>query len=93
MNLPEGYGFVAGRSHERARALLDAADEAGVPQYQVRTTVDGYYAPEAVLDAYDPKSKGTEPEVKVQSKDDGDVPPPSKRPARKPAAKSAAKKK
>jgi hypothetical protein len=52
MSLPDGYGFVAGRSRETAVLLLAAADAAGVDQALVRSTSDGFQVPVAVIDQY-----------------------------------------
>jgi hypothetical protein len=45
-----GQTFVWGRSAEMARALLDAADQVGVDQMEVRTVGNGYLVPDAVWD-------------------------------------------
>jgi hypothetical protein len=55
-NIPEGYGFVAGRSREHAKAILAAAKAAGVDQSLVQTTLDGYLAPEAAVKAFEGKN-------------------------------------
>jgi hypothetical protein len=52
MLLPEGYGFISGRSRATALSVLAAADEAGVDQVLVRAVAGGYQVPEAVLDEY-----------------------------------------
>lgn len=51
MSIQPGETFVEGRSPETARALLDACDRVGVPQETVRTSIAGYYVPDAVADA------------------------------------------
>lgn len=50
MPIPEGHAFVAGRSRDRARLLLDAAAELGLTATVVRTQVDGYIVPSEVAD-------------------------------------------
>jgi sialic acid synthase SpsE len=55
-NIPEGYGFVAGRSRENAKAILAAAKAAGVDAALVQTTLDGYLAPEAAVRQYEGKN-------------------------------------
>lgn len=54
-----GQTFVAGRSPERARELLDKAREAGYDLSVVRTTSRGYLVPE---DLVEPEDDG-DPEV------------------------------
>jgi hypothetical protein len=49
---PEGYSVIPGRSVEQAKKALQAADEAGVSQYEVKTRPDGYLVPDAVADKY-----------------------------------------
>lgn len=63
-NIPDGYGFVAGRSRENANAILTAAREAGVDVSLVQTVGDGYIAPEAAVKAYERTLSGAtdEPE-------------------------------
>jgi sialic acid synthase SpsE len=55
-NIPEGYGFVAGRSRENAKAILAAAKAAGVDVNLVQTTLDGYLAPEAAVKKFEGKN-------------------------------------
>ena len=55
-NIPEGYGFVAGRSRENAKRILAAAKAAGVDVALVQTTLDGYLAPEAAVREYEGKN-------------------------------------
>lgn len=55
-NIPEGYGFVAGRSRENAKAILAAAKAAGVDVSLVQTTLDGYLAPEAAVKQFEGKN-------------------------------------
>jgi hypothetical protein len=55
-NIPEGYGFVAGRSRANARAIIAAAQAAGVDTSLVRTTLDGYLAPEAAVKQFEGKN-------------------------------------
>jgi len=55
-NIPEGYGFVAGRSRENAKAILAAAKAAGVDTSLVQTVLDGYLAPEAAIRQYEGKN-------------------------------------
>lgn len=43
-----------GLSRATARALLDAADKAGVPRSSVRTTSEGFVVPAAVAEAVGP---------------------------------------
>lgn len=52
-NIPDGWGFISGRSAETARAALDAADAAGYEASAVLTTHDGYLVPESVARAYE----------------------------------------
>lgn len=66
--IPEGYGFIAGRSAKKARAALDAASSLGLdPQQAVQATSDGYIVPLDVLDLYnrepDRAVPGTESEA------------------------------
>lgn len=51
MGLRPGWTFVNGKNPETARALLAAADRAGVSQDLVRTTHTGYTVPDEVADA------------------------------------------
>jgi hypothetical protein len=55
-DIPDGYGFVAGRSRENAKAILAAAEAAGVDVNLVQTVADGYLAPEAAVTAYEGKN-------------------------------------
>lgn len=48
----DGETFVWGRDPKTARALIDAAERAGVDPQSVRTTRDGYIVPDAVWDAH-----------------------------------------
>jgi hypothetical protein len=59
-NIPEGYGFVAGRSRENAKAILAAAEKAGVDPSLVSTVIGGYLAPEAAVIAYENRNNPTE---------------------------------
>lgn len=58
--------FVAGRSRETARALLDAAEAVGAEAGVVRTQQDGYIVPEEVAAKYSGEEPG-EP-AKAESK-------------------------
>lgn len=49
--------FVAGRSADKARALLAAAEEAKVDPTLVRATLNGYYVPAGVADKYEAAQK------------------------------------
>jgi hypothetical protein len=49
---PEGFSVIPGRGKEQAQKALQAADEAGVSQYEVKTRPDGYLVPDAVADKY-----------------------------------------
>jgi hypothetical protein len=53
MHLRMGEMYVSGRDGETARALLAAADRAGVDQHTVRTVEDGFIIPETVGDEYE----------------------------------------
>lgn len=57
VTLHAGEAFVAGRSRENARALLDQAAERGEDPSVVRATVGGYIVPESFLDEPEPKPK------------------------------------
>jgi hypothetical protein len=57
-NIPDGYGFVAGRSRANAKAILAAAAAAGVDVSLVQTVSDGYIAPEAAVRQYEGKDLG-----------------------------------
>lgn len=47
--IPEGFAFVPGRSHENAKALLEAAEKAGGDRVtDVRTVTGGYHVSAAV---------------------------------------------
>ena len=84
-DIPEGYGLIAGRGQETARAALDAAEEAGVDINEVRTTDGGYLVPEKVLKQYEKGlKKKSEPEDDTE--DDSE---PKKKPAKKPAEKKS----
>jgi hypothetical protein len=61
-NIPDGYGFVAGRSREHAKAILAAAEAAGVDKALVQTVADGYLAPEAAVRQYEGKTLGADEE-------------------------------
>jgi hypothetical protein len=54
-NIPDGYGFVAGRSRETAKAILAAAEAAGVDPGLVQTIAGGYLAPEKAVRQYEGK--------------------------------------
>lgn len=56
-----GATFVGGRSKENARALLRAADRAGVGRERVKTVSDGYLVPNEVADALGDAPSVTEP--------------------------------
>ena len=49
MNIPAGFGFVAGRGQERARQVLDATEAAGLDPQTVLTRGGGYLAPEKAI--------------------------------------------
>jgi len=51
-DIPEGYGIIAGRSSENARAALAAAEAAGVSTSLVEAVKEGYLVPDAVLKAF-----------------------------------------
>lgn len=53
MAIEDGYAFVSPGSPEVARALLEAADKAGLDSWVVRTTIGGFYVPEAVAKRYE----------------------------------------
>ena len=49
IRIPEGFAFVPGRSHENAKALLEAAEKAGGDRVaDVRTVTGGYHVSAAV---------------------------------------------
>jgi hypothetical protein len=73
-NIPEGYGFVAGRSRENAKAILAAAKAAGVDVSLVTTTADGYLAPEAAVKQYEGKSLGAPEEAEKSGLSDDAAP-------------------
>ena len=50
MNIPAGFGFVAGRGQDRARQVLDATKEAGFDPQTVLTRSGGYLAPLEAID-------------------------------------------
>jgi hypothetical protein len=52
-DIPDGYGFVAGRSRENAKAILAAAKAAGVDVNLVQTVMGGYIAPEAAVTEFE----------------------------------------
>lgn len=58
-NIPDGHTFVSGRGREKAIALLEAADKAGVDQNLVRTTTDGFVVPDKVAEAYEEAQAGS----------------------------------
>ncbi len=62
-DIPDGYGFVAGRSRENAKAILAAAEAAGVDVNLVRTVGDGYLAPEAAVKQFEGKNFGASEEA------------------------------
>lgn len=72
-NIPDGYGFVAGRSRENAKAILDAARAAGVDPGLVRTAEGGYLAPVAAVRQYEGKSLGASEEDAPEEKSDEKV--------------------
>lgn len=45
MNIPAGFGFIAGRGQERARQVLAATEQAGFDQETVLTRGEGFLAP------------------------------------------------
>lgn len=51
MNIPEGFGFVAGRGQDRARQVLDATEAAGFDRNSVLTRGGGYLAPIEAINA------------------------------------------
>lgn len=57
MTIAKGFGLIAGRSRENAKAALAAAEEAGLTPAVVLTNDDGYIVPEAVLDLYEANAK------------------------------------
>lgn len=52
ISTPEGFAHIDGRSGERAKRLLEVADELGVSRDLVRTTSFGYVVPTEVAQAY-----------------------------------------
>jgi hypothetical protein len=64
-NVRKGYGFYGGRSTANARLLLGAAEELGIPAWEIATTRDGYIVPNAVLDKVNPTEKVEEVEEEV----------------------------
>jgi hypothetical protein len=62
-NIPDGYGFVAGRSRETAKAILAAAEAAGVDAALVRTVTGGYIAPDEAVRQYEGKGQTQQGEV------------------------------
>lgn len=53
----EGFGVVPGRSRDKAKRILEAAEKAGVDGSLIRTTSTGYEVPLAALDAYEASVK------------------------------------
>lgn len=50
MNIPEGYGLIAGRTQQNAIDALAATEKAGLDPTLVQTVAEGYLVPEAALD-------------------------------------------
>jgi len=78
-NIPDGYGFVAGRSRETAKAILAAAEAAGVDPALVRTVADGYLAPEDAVRKYEGGDESAAPEEGEQpesEQEEGEQPEP-----------------
>jgi len=57
MNIPEGHGFIGGRTADVAKRALDAADKAGLGPEVVLTVSGGFIVPEAVLDVFENADK------------------------------------
>lgn len=54
MGIPTGFGFIPGRSREKAIELLEAAERAGEdPATSVQTVKDGYYVKDEVIASID----------------------------------------
>lgn len=53
MSIPDGWTYIEGRDGYRARALLMAADDVGLPQESVQAQRGGYLVPDAVAEAYE----------------------------------------
>jgi hypothetical protein len=68
MNLPDGYGFIGGRSSENAKRALDAAEKVGLGPEVVMTNTDGYIVPNEVLDAYNGEDEKKAPAKKPASR-------------------------
>lgn len=64
MALKEGETFVAKRSAEKARELLDLAEKAGLPSSVVRSQSDGYIVPTEILGDDGPSEAGDKPAKK-----------------------------
>lgn len=58
-NIQEGEVFVQGKTSEKARELLAAAQEQGVDVALVRTANGGFIVPESLVDG--DKTEGDEP--------------------------------
>lgn len=55
----EGLTYVPGRSADTAKALIEAADRAGVERRHVRTQQRGYIVPDAVAEEHSKPPKRT----------------------------------
>lgn len=52
MALKDGYGIVPTKGRDVARALIKIADELGIDQHEITSSIAGYTVPVAILDAY-----------------------------------------
>lgn len=65
-HLEDGQSFVEGRSEERARELIEAADAAGIDRSEIYTTSDGYIVPDELAGDYDAKKASDFPAVPTE---------------------------
>lgn len=60
-NIEEGEGFIGGLTPENAQRALAAAEALGLDPTVVRSTLDGFIVPEAVLDEFEKPAKKSAP--------------------------------
>jgi hypothetical protein len=90
-NIPDGYGFVAGRSRANAKAILAAAEAAGVDVNLVQTVADGYIAPEDAVKQFEKGLGAPDEEVPEEAPAEEPEPEPEKKPRASRARKTPAK--
>jgi hypothetical protein len=90
---PDAPGFISGVNEANAKRALQAADDVGVHQWQVRVVRDGFEAPNKVVDRYqellEADTKGEKAAAKLAEKDAKALEKAEKESAK--AAKQAAK--